>query len=57
MRKCPAVQGTLFEDAEASQRPLLQPALREKVMQLMVLWMEAVADSLDQEVKNDQDYL
>ena len=56
MRQRPLAQKALFEDAQASQFPQLQPELRAAVMQLMVQWMQSVVQAINQEVGDEQDH-
>lgn len=57
MERRAVTQAVLFDDTEAQPIAQLSPAIREKALQLMVQWMQAVAEALKQEVHDEQDHL
>ena len=56
MRLRPLAQRVLFDEAQVVEAPPLPPQLRVEVLQLMVQWMQSVAQAMSQEVGDEQDH-
>lgn len=55
MRQEAVRQRELFEDPQEIKSPPLPEEVRSQATQLLTQWMEALANSLRTEVKNEQD--
>jgi hypothetical protein len=49
-------QRVLFEDAESPPLPQLPPDIQAQLLQQMVLWMQAVVATINEEASDEQDY-
>jgi hypothetical protein len=49
-------QRVLFEDAESAPLPQLPRDLQAQLLQQMVQWMQAVAVTINEEARDEQDY-
>jgi len=49
-------QTVLFEDAESTPLPQLQPEVQTQLLQQMVQWMQAVAVAINKERHDEQDH-
>ena len=56
MQSRPTTQRVLFDEVEPQPCPQLSPELRAQVLKQLVLWMQAVAVSINQEVVDEQDH-